>query len=172
MTEKDPQQRIRLFEIENILSENKAYKRKIHIPNKSIDFLNEIELLQILAKKGVPYAQYLLSRYYQKGEIVEQNFTIAFHLNSSAAKYKLVKAQFDLAKAYRDGKGVNSDMNKSFDFFSKAARQGHEHSQYALAKMFDQGIGTSSVKTVAKYWYKQAAMSGHKEAIKKLKNFH
>lgn len=171
MTEKDPQNRITIPEIEHVLSERKKHELARHKTNEPIDFSNEIGTFKRLAKKNVPYAQHLLSKYYQRGDMVEKDLVTAFNLNSRAAEFHIAKAQFELGVAYRDGKGVDPDENKAYDLFTASAKQGFDPAQFALARMLEKGSSPSADIAAAQYWYEQAALNGHKKAMARINVF-
>lgn len=155
---KDP-----LIEIEDI----RSYEKALQLYNNK-DYLSSFPILESLAKKGVPDAQYLLGKSYADGNGVDTNYEMAVYWYQMAANQGQGEAQRSLGNCYDIGRGVKHDEYKAASWTRKAAINGNADAQYNLAFLYTKGRGVDKNFGVAEFWYHKAAEQGHIKAKEKL----
>lgn len=152
------------------------------------DNISNDEILQNIADKGFPPAQWNLAmKYYSKPE--EQSkaidvFSKAANQGYDIAAISLVryfkerpdianrwlnsdnaKTQFEIGKMYYDGDGrIEQDYKEAIKWWTKSSKQGYAEAQFYLAVCFNYGLGVVEDAVMAVYWYEKAAEQGHAEA--------
>ncbi len=151
---------------------------------KKLDIGDSVESVQAVgyyrkaAELGNVEAQFLLAKWYDKGEGVPQNREKALFWyrkaveKSSSFSMESQKAKFILGRAYETGDGVVQDKGQAFEWYRKAAQgsgsgfvgRGNGDAAFALWRMYDTGDGVPQDKEKALYWLQQAEKLGHDEA--------
>tara|TARA_R110002012_G_scaffold223411_1_gene395392 strand:- start:5027 stop:8404 length:3378 start_codon:yes stop_codon:yes gene_type:complete len=117
-------------------------------------------LMRQAAEKGLPIAQYTLSKLHEKGTSVPKDLTLAREWTERAANGGNVKAMHDLAVFMAEGEGGEQTYAGAVGWFRKGAEFGIVDSQYNLGVLYEQGLGISPNLTEALYWFMVAAKNG------------
>jgi localization factor PodJL len=117
-------------------------------------------LMRQAAEKGLPIAQYTLSKLHEKGTGVPKDLTLAREWTEQAARGGNVKAMHDLAVFMAEGEGGEQTYAGAVGWFRKGAEFGIVDSQYNLGVLYEQGLGISPNLTKALYWFMVAAKNG------------
>ncbi|MEH6743576.1 peptidoglycan-binding protein [Hyphomonas sp.] len=117
-------------------------------------------LMRESADKGLPIAQYTLSKLHEKGTGVPKDLTLARDWTEKAARGGNVKAMHDLAVFMAEGEGGDQTYAGAVEWFRKGAEFGIVDSQYNLGVLYEQGLGISPNLTEALYWFMIAAKNG------------
>ena len=94
-----------------------------------------IELLRSAAEKGHAGATAVLAHWYQNGENVKKDTSMAFHLYCQAAK-ESAKGEFWLGWCYEKGVGTAKDTKEASIWYQKAAEHGFNYGEQARWKEF------------------------------------
>lgn len=155
---------------------------------KKLDIGDSVESVQAVgyyrkaAELGNVEAQFLLAKWYDKGEGVPQNREKALFWyrkaveKSSSFSMESQKAKFILGRAYETGDGVVQDKGQAFEWYRKAAqgsgsgfvRRGNGDAAFALWRKYDTGDGVPQDKAQAAAWYREAALMGDVDAPMRL----
>jgi localization factor PodJL len=117
-------------------------------------------LMRQSAEKGLPIAQYTLSKLHERGTGVPKDLTLARDWTEKAARGGNVKAMHDLAVFMAEGEGGEQTYAGAVGWFRKGAEFGIVDSQYNLGVLYEQGLGISPNLTEALYWFMIAAKNG------------
>lgn len=117
-------------------------------------------LMQSAAEKGLPIAQYTLSKLHERGTGVPKDLNLARQWTEKAAQNGNVKAMHDLAVFMAQGEGGPQSYAGAVEWFRKGAEYGIVDSQYNLGILYEQGLGISPNLTEALYWFMVAAKNG------------
>ena len=117
-------------------------------------------LMRESADKGLPIAQYTLSKLHEKGTGVPKDLTLARDWTEKAARGGNVKAMHDLAVFMAEGEGGDQTYAGAVEWFRKGAEFGIVDSQYNLGVLYEKGLGISPNLTEALYWFMIAAKNG------------
>ena len=117
-------------------------------------------LMQSAADKGLPIAQYTLSKLHERGTGVPKDLNLARQWTEKAAQNGNVKAMHDLAVFMAQGEGGPQSYAGAVEWFRKGAEYGIVDSQYNLGILYEQGLGISPNLTEALYWFMVAAKNG------------
>ncbi|MEL6664133.1 MAG: peptidoglycan-binding protein, partial [Pseudomonadota bacterium] len=126
----------------------------------SADYAEGARYISASAQKGLPIAQYRLSKLHEKGLGVPRDLAASRRWTERAANGGNVRAMHDLAVFYADGEGGEQSYAKSVEWFSKAAEFGVLDSQYNLAVLYQQGLGITKDLNEALFWFSVAAENG------------
>ncbi len=124
------------------------------------NYTSALEILQRLAEKGEPRAQYNLGAIYDSGSGVEEDNEIAVKWYAAAAEQGVASAAFNLANMYREGQGVPQNYEQATRWYKFAASSGDASAQYNLGAMYENGYGTERNLEMAIEWYRQSAEQG------------
>ena len=123
------------------------------------EFRRSMQLLQPLAERGEPEAQYRIAVQYQAGLGVVQNDLQAYAWMRRAAEQDLDLALHGLGIMYLYGECVDRNPGEAARWLQKAADRGLPGSMAALANMYDQGVGVPRDPERAKELYRAAGLS-------------
>lgn len=132
------------------------------------EYKKALRLLEPLAKKGVPRAQYALGKLYLGGWGVKQNYKEAHKWFQRAAKQGDELGQFNLGILHDEGLGVKQDSTKALQWFRKAADQNFPPAQMIVGAMYATGSGVEQDYLQAFEWYSKAAAQNEAEAQRRL----
>lgn len=122
------------------------------------EFRRSLQLLQPLAERGDPEAQYRLAVQYQAGLGVVQNALQAYRWMREAAAQDHGLALHGLGIMYLYGECVDKDEGEAARWLERAAEQGLAGSMAALASMYEQGLGVDRDPEKAKALYSAAGL--------------
>lgn len=129
---------------------------------------DEIQELEILAKRGDADAEYRLAQYCSSA-IGGADHRRAFTLCESAAKKGHPLAMMKLSVMYYNGEGVSANTKKSLKWMAKAADTNNINVLRALGNRYEKGLyGYEKDYQEAKKWYRLAAEQGSTTAKKAL----
>lgn len=123
-----------------------------------------IEQLRRSADAGYAPAQYRLAKFYEHGDGVEADLTVARQWSERAASSGNVRAMHDLGVYFARGDGGRRDEAAAFRWFRQAAEFGVSDSQYNLGILYQQGRGVNRNAGEALFWYLAAAQQGDEQA--------
>src|SRR5689334_2933021 len=103
------------------------------------------------AAAGDASAACSLGDHYRQGDIVQQDWNLAFHWYTRAAELGNPEAENNLGSLYLNGNGCDRDPAKAIHFYRKSAEQGVATAQYNLAKRYLHG---------QRKWFEKAATQG------------
>lgn len=103
---------------------------------KDGDYQAALALLQPLANKGYPEAQYNLGIMYEQGEGVPKDYHAALHWYHQASSRGYGDASFQIGRMYVWGRGVSRDAVKADKWYMKAANQGSVEGQLTTAGIY------------------------------------
>ncbi|MDG4596580.1 MAG: tetratricopeptide repeat protein [Candidatus Contendobacter sp.] len=95
------------------------------------DYAAEVAIVQPLAEKGVPFAQFNLGVLYDQGKGVPQDNALAMQWYRKAAEQGLPQAQVNLAIMYEEGQGVPPDYAQAYFWYTLADGQGDSQAPQA-----------------------------------------
>ena len=123
------------------------------------------QILEIAAKQGSTYAQYILSYLYKEGLGVKKDSTKAVKLIEEAAKNGDADAQFVFGKFYMEGIDIKQDYEKAIYWYKKAGEQGDIDAQKTLWVLYSSEVGVveKDYKEAA-YWLTKLAEQGDRDA--------
>ncbi|MCA3554132.1 tetratricopeptide repeat protein [Aestuariivirga sp.] len=84
-----------------------------------------VAIMQQLAGRGDPYAEFTLGAMYDNGVGVPRNLTMALALYKRAGAQGLADGQYMAGRFYGGGRGVKQDIAKALFWFELAAAGGH-----------------------------------------------
>lgn len=128
------------------------------------EFRRSLQLLQPLAEKGEPEAQYRLAVQYQAGLGVVQNPLQAYHWMRAAAEQDHGLALHGLGIMYLYGECVDKNESEAARWLERAAGQGLPGSMAALAGMYEQGLGVEKDPVKARELYDAAGFTAPRES--------
>lgn len=113
-------------ELTFVYTEDESVSKTItyEVKDADCDYQLIVEIIELLCNKAKDYFE-------------KKNYTSAFLLFSTAAKYGNAMAQNYLGECYEEGKGVEEDFNEAVSWYTKAVEQGNASAQYHLAQCFD-----------------------------------
>jgi TPR repeat protein len=119
--------------------------------------------VEVSARAGNPFAQYLMGGFYVDGKGVEKDPVVAAKWFRMGAEHKHPGAMGRLGWAYWLGDGVEKDTEQAKTLFTQAANAGDTPSMYALGFMFSRGEKEGATKDYhqAFPWFLKAAELGH-----------
>jgi uncharacterized protein len=112
----------------------------------------------VLARQGVPMAQYNLAMMHLREELPRASFATARRLLESAAQRGVVLANLALAQVYELGAGVKPDLRRANQWLERGAQLGHDDAQMQLAT--NHYLGTAKSPERAAHWFREAAKNG------------
>lgn len=118
------------------------------------------------------WSEYLLGKFYLRGENVEKNPLEAERLLNSAAGKKNSQAQYLLGKLYLSEDGIPKDTTKAVHFLTESANQGNQYAQYQLGKMYLYGKEVPQDYELGIRLLTASAAQGNEWAAKVLQNYH
>lgn len=137
------------------------------------DYPAATRLLEPLARRGDPTAQWQLGLLYYHGHGVRESDALALQWFERAARQGHAQAQFQLGNMYAYGLAPQMpdvDPNRlAAQWYFEAARQGHAEAQYSLGILFLTGSGVVEDRREALKWIERAAAQGHVDANAYLK---
>ncbi len=128
------------------------------------DYTTALRLLQPLAQKGDPFAQYTLGFMYAFGQGIRQNNDEALNWYRKAADSDYAAAQYQLGLAYANGKGVPKNDTVAATWYRKAANHNFMPAEFLLGVAYAYGKGLTQNDIDAASWYRKAAIQGFAEA--------
>src|SRR5512141_2926323 len=121
------------------------------------DYKTAYRLIQPLADKGLPEAQFNLGLMYYNGHGVPQDDTEALKWYRRAADQGHEGSQSNLGVMYENGQGVLQDYVEAARWYRRAAEQGEATAQANLADMYAFGRGVPQDYVLAHMWFNLAA---------------
>ncbi len=122
---------------------------------------SNLNWLQIEAKKGSAYAQYILGIIYYEGEVVAQNYNLALEWLQKAAKQNNIRAQCKIGSMYIEGKGVAQNFKLAEQWFRKAnGKYTDAEACHYLGLIYESGLGVDKDHEIACSWYKKSSEEG------------
>ena len=94
-----------------------------------------VRLLRESANDGNGWAQYLLGKFYFRGEHTEKDVFEAERFLNASAEQKNSQAQYLLAKLYLCEDGIPKDAGKALYWLWESVKQKNQYAQYQLGKM-------------------------------------
>lgn len=94
-----------------------------------------IRLLKESAERSNMWAQYLLGKFFFRGEHTEKNLAEAERLLEASALQKNSQAQYLLARLYLCEDGIPKDAEKALHWLNESAAQKNQYAQYQLGKI-------------------------------------
>lgn len=116
------------------------------------EFARAMQLLQPLAERGDPQAQYRVAIMAQVGLGMVKNCRIAATWMRAAAEQGFALAQHGLGFMYFQGECTRADPAEAAAWFRRAADQGLAGSQSMLAVMYEKGVGVERDAAEAARW--------------------
>ena len=117
--------------------------------------------LEVLARAGVPLAQYNLAVMHLRGEVPGGDAASALPWLERAAEGGFVTAMFGLGQLYEDGRdGVRRDLARAHGWYLRAAKGGSVDAQVAVGTAYYLGRGAPHDAREAARWYREAALGG------------
>lgn len=169
MTHKNPDKRITLDEIEEIIcSENSFEIQNNIIGYRYYKSMGDFKLYDKLVSKKVLFAYNNLAFLYQIDK-EKKDINKAMTLYTSAATQGLAKAMCNLAMYYYKGTEIKKDDHKAFYWLRQASLQKHEKAQYYLAYFYEKGLIIEKDMNRAIKLYKISAYAGYHKSYLKLK---
>lgn len=101
-------------------AENGDINSQLIIAETTQDKAESFKYYMMAAQQYVPYAQYMIGRYYSLGNGVNQNYQEALKWFNLAMEQNYTWAFNDLAYLYIHGNGVAKDIKKAFELVNKA----------------------------------------------------
>src|SRR5512141_1632182 len=105
------------------------------------DYKTAYRLIQPLADKGLPEAQFNLGLMYDNGHGVPQDYGEAMKWYWKAAHQGVAPAQHNLGVMYDNGQGVLQDDVEAARWYRRAAEQGVAFAQANLGRFYALGQG-------------------------------
>jgi uncharacterized protein len=110
-------------------------------------------IIQSLADRGDPTAQWRLGRMYYYGLGVPMDWAETLRWYRKAAEQGHAAAQYDLGNVYYHGLGVPPEnYAEAMRWYREAAKQGHAEAQNALGNMYYHGLGVPPNYVLAYMW--------------------
>lgn len=126
--------------------------------------INQLHIIEQLAKQGEASAQYQLAEHYLAGYGIEQSDELAFKWYKKAAEQGHAAAMFNLATAYDLGEGVDADLQTAAKWYEKSALLGEASAAYNLGIMYEEGAGLKKDLLEANVWLRLAELLEHELA--------
>jgi TPR repeat protein len=124
----------------------------------SPDLYKALDLYTKAANAGDSYAGLLLSIFYAKGIIVEQNLATSMHwYNTVELSQDHLLAKFEIGKAYEFCYGLTKNYKEALHWYLLSARGGLPKAQTRLAELHIRGLGTLQNYKQGIHWYTKAA---------------
>jgi len=101
-----------------------------------------------------------LGDHYRTGDVVPQDWGIAFRWYNRGAELGDREAQNNLGSMLLNGDGCEQDKAQAIHWYRKSAEQGLARAQYNLAKRYLHGDGVDQDYTEAIQWFWKAAVQG------------
>ena len=117
------------------------------------------------AEKGHTLSQTLVGMFYEKGELVEQNYLKAKFWYEKSAKHGEPCAQYNLGLLFENGQGVALDYPKAAKLYKSAYRKGHKGAIKQLGRMYELGIAVNKDIERAKELYVKSGFLPEKGSI-------
>src|SRR5512141_2735038 len=121
------------------------------------DYKTAYRLIQPLADKGLPEAQFNLGLMYYNGHGVPQDYGEAMKWYWKAAYQGFSPAQHNLGVMYDNGQDVTQDDTEAARWYRRAAEQGEATAQANFADMYAFGRGVPQDYVLAHMWFNLAA---------------
>jgi TPR repeat protein len=128
------------------------------------DYRTAARLLDGLARKGDPEAQFRLGVLYVRGQGVTKNFGRAVGWFKRAAAKGHVRAMVNLGTLYAGGRGVKKSEAVAYQWFRRAALKGDTLGMVKLGTMYANGDGVKRNDVYAYLWFALAAAKGFRQA--------
>lgn len=120
------------------------------------DYAAALRLVQPLAERGNPIAQYNLGIMHDEGRGVRRNGAEAAKWYRKAANRGNAEAQFVLGILYQEGQGVRKNVAQAAKWFRHAAGRGHAGAQINLGVLYATGKGVGRSPARAYQWFERA----------------
>ncbi len=129
------------------------------------DIYKSISYLEQSAEQGNQFAQYQLGIIYLKGDVAEQNFSLAYDYLYQAAEQDNQFAQYQLGMIFLKGEFTNIDYDKAISYLKQSAEQNNQFAQYQLGKLYYFGAdGVEVNKDLALDYLNKSAAQGNEYA--------
>ncbi|WP_173289731.1 Sel1-like repeat-containing protein kinase family protein [Thiosulfativibrio zosterae] len=166
MTQKDPQKRLGLVDLEQWLVD-KTLPKEMRQPSSNeqeakSDFPQDS--LEALANSHYLYALFKQATLYEAQGALET----AFNLYENCAFHGYTRAENNLGLMYEKGSPVRQSYEQAMNNFHQAFQKGNPYAAFNLARMFEEGLGTEKNPEQAHKLYRFAALRGHFPAQNKL----
>jgi len=125
-------------------------------------------LFQAGAKHGSENSMSNLGIFYEKGEVVPQDYAKAREWFEKAAAKSEAIAMVSLGILYENGYGVAQDYAKAREWYEKAADKGNADAMNNLGTFYKNGDGVAQDYAKAREWYEKAADKGTADAMNNL----
>src|SRR6516225_1038751 len=125
-------------------------------------------LFQAGAKHGSENSMSNLGIFYEKGEVVPQDYAKAREWFDKAAAKSEAIAMVSLGILYENGYGVAQDYAKAREWYEKAADKGNADAMNNLGTLCKNGDGVAQDYAKAREWYEKAADKGTADAMNNL----
>lgn len=140
------------------------------------EYLKAAEWYQKAAEQGYIPAQSALSKMYESGIGVKQDYEKAafwsqeeYRLTCQAAERGDSDAQYSLGNMYMRGRpGLEKDVWTAVKWYKKAAAQGHKDAQFYLGEMYEKGRDVNQDYGEAIAWYEKVGAQGDTRALLRL----
>lgn len=113
----------------------KSYLKKYSLKSRREYRTIAIELLRSAAEKGHAGATSVLAHFYEEGDYLKKDTSMAFQLFCQAAK-ESAKDEFWLGLCYEKGIGTEKDIKEASIWYQKAAEHGFNYGEQARWKEF------------------------------------
>ena len=157
---KEPEKRITLDEIKNILYSKNFNKIIIPVIQKQIvNIDDEYSLYKKMALDNIQFGEDKFARFFKDTDYLLMKKWL---IKASVSGYSI--SQNRLGYLYFK----KSNYKKAFHYFGQAAYQGHDMAQYYMGILYQNGLGITKNTDIALKWFKKSAKNGYKKAYNKL----
>ena len=109
--------------------------------------------------------QYRMGLYYVEGNVVRQNYPLAFHYLKNAPDWRNARVLYICGMGYLEGWGCAPAPDEAIKYLQAAADANDREAQYQLGLCHLKGIETKKNKTQALFYFQNAAKKEHQLAI-------
>lgn len=153
-----------------------AKENKMRLPERTYEdktLLENSQLLYEAARRGDPYAEYLLGHTYLtqlqlQGAVI--NPEIILELLERAARKGHLEARYTLGNLLAQGDILPRNHNRAITLLKEVAYRGHVGAQHVLANIYLGGPFPDYKRGI--FWLEQSAKGGYAEAQEILMNFY
>ncbi len=128
------------------------------------DLAGAAAIIEPLARKGNPEAQYQLAAMFERGKAFNKDLAAAVKWYTAAAEQGHTLAQMHLAYAHEWGQGVEKNYFQAVKWYRKAALQRNAFAAYELATLLYRGKGADRDPMMAAVMAHLAEENGWKDA--------
>lgn len=128
------------------------------------DFDDAVFWLSMAAEYANTDAKYQMAKFYQAGNIVDQDYSRSLEYFEEADEGGNAEAGFELGCIYEYGYGVEVDYVKSLGYYRKAASLTSGNAQVKLGKIYLEGWSDIPIdEKESMVWLQRAMVSGNEE---------